>query len=96
MPPYFRVCLFAGETALCRAAENGHAQCIEVLVRAGSDVNHSGILYCTPLVYAAKNGRTAAIQALLMVRFYVPFCEDTIMKQCSMIMHDNTNIFNFM
>ena len=57
----------AGETTLSHAAENGHAQCIEILIRAGLDVNPTGDLYSTPLVNAAKNGHTAAIQVLLRV-----------------------------
>ncbi|HEY0550945.1 MAG TPA: ankyrin repeat domain-containing protein, partial [Verrucomicrobiae bacterium] len=55
-----------GQTALMWAAAEGHAEVVEMLIKAGADIRatlpDSGF---TPFFFAARNGRTDVVRALL-------------------------------
>lgn len=54
-----------GNTPLHWAAASGQAEMIELLVREGVDVNATNFHGAPPLFYAAYNGSTEAIAALV-------------------------------
>ena len=54
-----------GRTALHYAAEQGHADIIDVLLVAGSFVNAMDFEGMTPLYLASARGNTDAVQALV-------------------------------
>ena len=55
----------SGWTALHNCASYGHRECVQLLVRGGSDVNAREEGNWTPLHCAAHRGRTEAVRALL-------------------------------
>ncbi len=52
-------------TALIEAAKNGHSECVEVLLKAGADVNHPYGCDWTALIEAARKGHTECVDLLL-------------------------------
>ena len=53
-----------GFTAVCIAAERGHASVLEVLCDAGVDPSQQGSGGWTPLMWAARNGHIDCVAAL--------------------------------
>jgi uncharacterized protein len=54
-----------GQTALMWASADGHADVVELLVKAGADFRARLKSGFTPLLFAAREGRTGAVRALL-------------------------------
>jgi hypothetical protein len=52
-------------TALMLAAMNGHAECTQMLIKAGSDVTATDLLQYTALMYAAAKGHAKCTQMLI-------------------------------
>ena len=59
--------------ALCHAASNANALCLELLVQAGADVNNMDESSSSPLISAASEGRTDCVNLLLQAGAYVNF-----------------------
>ncbi|MDP0589633.1 MAG: ankyrin repeat domain-containing protein [Candidatus Endonucleobacter bathymodioli] len=58
----------AGMTALCFAAQNGHLECVNLLLAAnGTLVDIPDLFFRTPLTYAAENGHVECLKALLAI-----------------------------
>lgn len=55
------------QTALMRAAWQGHAEIVNLLVERGADVNAKSDLGLTVLMGAAKHGHTAVVEMLKKV-----------------------------
>ena len=55
----------SGQTALLLAAEEGHVACLEALLDAGADINHSDTDGLTALFCAADAGHLQALELLL-------------------------------
>src|SRR2546421_418174 len=53
-------------TPVSWAAENGHEEAVELLVKRGADLNLTDKLGRTPLSYAAQNGHKAVVELLLV------------------------------
>ncbi|KAI1110199.1 ankyrin repeat-containing domain protein [Nemania sp. NC0429] len=56
------------QTAVSWAAQSGHAEVIELLADAGSDINSLDDRGYTPLMFAAEEGHSDSIRALLKFR----------------------------
>src|SRR5262245_63418932 len=54
-----------GYTPLILAAQQGHAEVMEPLIKAGADVNAKTSNSTTPLMFAAASGNTKAVKVLL-------------------------------
>lgn len=54
-----------GQTPLMFAAEGGHSECCDVLVRNGARVDATDSYNCTALHFAAKNGHVAVATVLM-------------------------------
>ena len=55
-----------GETPLCKAAESGRVDILQVLIKLGADVNKTATYEnMTPLHFAAKGGNPAAVEILV-------------------------------
>ena len=54
-----------GMTQLCMAAENGHAEVAEALIKAGCDVHKADKGGHTPLFMAAQKGHARVAEALI-------------------------------
>ena len=54
------------ETALTMASQNGHHQCVEILVKAGADTNVQGITGNTALMYAVQHNHPDC--ALILIK----------------------------
>ena len=52
-------------TPLMKAARDGHAQCVEVLIKQGADVNTYDENFSTALIRAADKGRLQCVELLL-------------------------------
>ena len=61
-------------TALTHAAENGHAELVPVLVKAGAKLNHVIGDGQTAVAWAARKGHTATVQALIQAGAAVDCC----------------------
>ena len=55
----------AGDTALTKAAGNGHDKCVNLLIKAGANVNKQGEDVNTALVNAIINGHEKCVNLLL-------------------------------
>ena len=53
------------QTALHLAAFSGHSKCVEMLVRAGAEVNKKDIDGGTALLYGALYGNDTCVEVLL-------------------------------
>ena len=58
------------------AAQGGHCECIDILIKAGADVNTVDVADCTALYYAATNGKIDCMKKLLE-------CGADVNKGCS-------------
>ena len=54
-----------GDTCLHIAAHRGNYRAVELLLKAGLDVNSKGEMGCTPLHYAKMKGHKNVVQLLL-------------------------------
>ena len=54
-----------GNTALIRAAAEGHIETVHALIKAGADLNKANKNGDTALILAARQGHTEAVQALI-------------------------------
>ena len=52
-------------TALIKAAENGHSQCVSALLEAGADVNSGNKYEVTPLITATRENHVECVQLLV-------------------------------
>ena len=55
-------------TALLKASLCGHDKCVDLLIKAGADVNSRGLLGCTPLMWAAQKGHIKCMSVLIHAR----------------------------
>ena len=62
-----------GSTALIKAAENGNNQAVDLLIRAGADVNKLNDLKFTALIRAAANGNENCVSSLVQAGADVNF-----------------------
>ena len=53
---------FLGKTAISLAAKNGHHECVELLCKAGANVNYP--VKSPPILEAARNGNAKCIDVL--------------------------------
>ena len=54
------------DPALLRAAAEDHAECVDILVIAGADVNYRDKDGNTPLIISAKQGNSWSVKTLLI------------------------------
>ena len=62
-----------GFTPLSAASLRGHDKCIELLLKAGADVNRIDMWGFTPLIAASRGGHFQCVEALLQAGAYVNF-----------------------
>ena len=55
----------AGETAIMKASKRGDLDILELLLRAGADVNHTAENGSTPLLVAAEHGQLVVVRRLV-------------------------------
>ena len=65
----------AGNTPLHAACQEGHADCVALLLRAGAIVDKPGAGGITALIVAAENGRTECVKHLLAAKASVKFAD---------------------
>jgi len=64
-------------TPLQYASEYGHWKCVDILLKAGANVNHASKLGMTALHYAAENGNKECVRLLLLAGASVnAFCQE--------------------
>ena len=68
------------ETPLLFAAQGGHCECIDILIKAGADVNIVNEADCTALYYAAANGKIDCVEKLLESGAGHYECVNTLLK----------------
>ena len=59
------------DEALMKAAESGHLQCVNILLKAGADVNKPDSENNTPLLKASQNGHQECIEPLVKAGAHV-------------------------
>ena len=59
------------DAALMKAAESGHLQCVNILLKVGADVNKSDVENYTPLLKAFQNGHQECMEALVKAGAFV-------------------------
>ena len=59
------------DAALMKAAESGHLQCVDILLKVGADVNKPDRENHTPLLKASQNGHHQCIEALVKAGAFV-------------------------
>ena len=65
-----------GWSPLAVAADNGYTEVVEILCKAGANVNTATSISYTPLMYAAENGYTEIVQILIKYKANLEYSND--------------------
>lgn len=72
-----------GWTALHFAAEKGHVECVELLLREGAEVDARSLTGSTPLHLAAERGRKECMTLLLSARACRKRCDRAMRRDAN-------------